>query len=64
MKKTYVSLLVATLVTRLTKQLTVLLLRHTLAALLNDGAHGGSSLFVDLNYAWKSPFPSVPAFRQ
>lgn len=33
------SLLVATLVTRLA-QLAVLLLRHALAALLNDGAHG------------------------
>ena len=34
------SLLVATLVTRLAQQLAVLLLRHALAALLNDGAHG------------------------
>ena len=33
------SLLVATLVTSLTKQFTVLLFRHALAALLNDGAH-------------------------
>lgn len=33
------SLLVATLVTRLAKQLTVLLLGHTLAALLNYGTH-------------------------
>jgi hypothetical protein len=32
-------LLVATLVTSLAKQLAVLLLRHTLAALLNNGAH-------------------------
>src|SRR5690606_35704333 len=33
------SLLVATLVTRLAKQLAVLLLGHALAALLDDGAH-------------------------
>jgi hypothetical protein len=32
-------LLVATLVARLAKQLAVLLLRHTLAALLDDGTH-------------------------
>ena len=34
------SLLVATLVTRLAQELAVLLLRHALAALLDDGAHG------------------------
>jgi len=34
------SLLIATLVTRLTQELAVLLLRHALAALLDDGAHG------------------------
>jgi hypothetical protein len=33
-------LLVATLVASLAKQLAVLLLRHTLAALLNNGTHG------------------------
>jgi hypothetical protein len=33
-------LLVATLVASLTKQLAVLLLRHTLAALFNNGTHG------------------------
>ena len=43
------SLLVTTLVTSLTKQLAVLLLRHTLAALLNDGAHTGSSLLLFLS---------------
>jgi hypothetical protein len=36
MRKKQVLLLVATLVARLTKQLAVLLLRHTLAALLDD----------------------------
>lgn len=34
------SLLVATLVARLAQQLAVLLLRHALAALLDNGAHG------------------------
>jgi hypothetical protein len=33
-------LLVATLVTSLAKQLAMLLLRHTLAALLDNGTHG------------------------
>jgi len=33
-------LLVATLVASLTKQLAVLLFRHTLTALLNNGTHG------------------------
>jgi len=33
-------LLVATLVARLAKKLAVLLLRHALAALLDDGTHG------------------------
>jgi hypothetical protein len=36
MRKKQVLLLVATLVARLAKQLAVLLLRHTLAALLDD----------------------------
>jgi len=36
-------LLIATLVTSLTKQFTVLLLGHTLAALLDNRAHNGSS---------------------
>ena len=38
--KSLVLLLIATLVARLTKQLAVLLFRHTLAALLNNGTHG------------------------
>jgi hypothetical protein len=36
-------LLIATLVTSFTKQFAVLLLRHTLAALLDNRAHSGSS---------------------
>jgi hypothetical protein len=36
-------LLITTLVAGLTKQFTVLLLGHTLAALLNNRAHSGSS---------------------
>ncbi|EGF58064.1 conserved domain protein [Actinomyces sp. oral taxon 170 str. F0386] len=40
------SLLVATLVTRLAKQLAVLLLGHALAALLDDGSHEISSQFA------------------
>jgi len=36
-------LLIATLVAGLTKQFAVLLLRHTLAALLDNRAHIGSS---------------------
>ncbi|MDQ0095538.1 hypothetical protein J2T21_003440 [Paeniglutamicibacter psychrophenolicus] len=36
-------LLITTLVAGLTKQFTVLLLGHTLAALLNNRAHNGSS---------------------
>lgn len=39
-------LLVTTLVARLAKQLAVLLLRHTLATLLDDGSHGPSSTLV------------------
>src|SRR5690606_19538588 len=38
-KTCYVLLLIATLMASLAKQLTVLLLRHTLATLLNNGAH-------------------------
>ena len=38
-------LLIAALVTSLAKQFTVLLLGHTLAALLNNGTHRISSLF-------------------
>ncbi|SNV19285.1 Uncharacterised protein [Dermatophilus congolensis] len=41
-----VSLLVTTLVTRLTKQLAVLLLGHALAALLDHRSHGDTSIIV------------------
>ena len=44
MKEVYL-LLVAALVAGLTKQLAVLLLGHTLAALLDNGTHRISSLF-------------------
>ena len=40
------SLLVTTLVASLTKQLAVLLLGHTLAALLDNGSHEISSQFA------------------
>ena len=48
-------LLVATLVASLTKQLAVLLLGHTLAALLDNGTHRISSLY---SYP-AEPFDSV-----
>jgi len=38
--KSLVLLLIAALVARLPKQLAVLLLRHALATLLDDGSHG------------------------
>ena len=49
------SLLVTTLVASLTKQLAVLLLGHTLAALLDNGTHRISSLY---SYP-AEPFDSV-----
>ena len=49
------SLLVATLVTRLAQELAVLLLRHALAALLDNGTHRISSLY---SYP-AEPFDSV-----